>query len=131
MSNKTADSPETIVRQLFLGLENEGAIPTFEKWLHPEAIWQNTGFPDAVGKPAILDLARRFLEAVPAPFARIEILHISSDGDVVLTERVDHVLNDDKSLCHSSKIMGAFEVKDGLIKRWSDYFNPSDFPIAD
>lgn len=71
------------------------------------------------------------MEAVPAPFARIEILNISTDGNVVLTERVDHVLNKDKSLSHSSKIMGAFEVQDGMIKRWSDYFNPSDFPIAD
>jgi limonene-1,2-epoxide hydrolase len=128
--SQTPEAPEAIVRAFFLGLENEGALPTLERWLHPEAIWQNTGFPDAAGKEQIVHLAKRFLEANPAPLARIEILQLAGEGEVVLTERIDHVLNDDRSLSHSCKIMGAFEVRDGLVSRWSDYFNPSDFPIA-
>jgi limonene-1,2-epoxide hydrolase len=48
--------------------------------------------------------------------------HISETGDgVVLTERTDlYVLNGNEA---RFPVMGAFEVKHGLIREWRDYFD--------
>lgn len=127
---KERTKPRAVIERMFDDFRTDGFEAAMERHLHPDAIWQNTGFPDAVGKPAIMALARRFLEAVPAPIGRIDILRCAENGNVVLMERVDHVLNADGTPSHSSHLMGLFEVEDGQIKRWSDYLNPADFPIS-
>jgi limonene-1,2-epoxide hydrolase len=57
---------------------------------------------------------------------RAEVLHIACDGGTVLTERIDHLWGETGQR-HSAPIMGAFEVKVGLIWRYSDYFDASQF----
>lgn len=52
---------------------------------------------------------------------------IAASGSTVLTERIDHLYNEDRSRTHSTRIMGGFEVKDGKIIRYSDYFDPRQF----
>ena len=42
-------------------------------------------------------------------------------GDVVLTERIDHIGTGDTRF--PVPVMGAFEVRDGKIARWRDYFD--------
>ena len=55
-----------------------------------------------------------------------EVLNISASGNVVLTERVDNfVTADDRNL--SIPVMGAFEIVDGKIKAWRDYFDLATF----
>jgi limonene-1,2-epoxide hydrolase len=51
----------------------------------------------------------------------LEILNIASAGDVVLTERTDHV-NFDGQMVHA-RVMGAFEVSGDKIRAWRDYFD--------
>jgi limonene-1,2-epoxide hydrolase len=48
------------------------------------------------------------------------VLHISASGGVVLTERVDKFLGP-KNV--ELPVMGAFEIKDGEITAWRDYFD--------
>ena len=47
--------------------------------------------------------------------------NIVADGDVVLTERVDYFVMPDKTI--ELPVMGAFEVRDGKIAHWRDYFD--------
>ena len=42
-------------------------------------------------------------------------------GDVVLTERIDYIGTGDARF--PVPVMGAFEVRDGKIARWRDYFD--------
>ena len=70
---------------------------------------------------------RKYNEIVQLPFGRAEILSIACDGESkVLTERIDHLWNDQGGR-HSAHIMGTFEVQDGLIVRYADYFDASQF----
>ena len=48
--------------------------------------------------------------------------NIAANGNVVLTERVDMINGFDGSL-HGVPVMGTFVVEDGLITRWTDYFD--------
>jgi limonene-1,2-epoxide hydrolase len=41
-----------VVRQFFRCWETDGFVTAFERHMHPDAIWQNAGFPDAVGREA-------------------------------------------------------------------------------
>ena len=46
-------------------------------------------------------------------------------GDVVLTERVDVFVYPDKTI--ELPVMGTFEVRDGKIAAWRDYFDLNQY----
>jgi len=50
-----------------------------------------------------------------------EIRHILADGDVVMTERVDHFLVGNERI--SVPCMGTFELRNGKIAAWRDYWD--------
>ena len=50
----------------------------------------------------------------------IEIVHLAVAGNIVLTERVDHLVFDGKTL--DAPGMGTFEVTGDKITAWRDYF---------
>jgi limonene-1,2-epoxide hydrolase len=52
---------------------------------------------------------------------RWEILHLVSSGDVVIAERVDRTRAGAKSV--DLPCTGVFEMADGRIKVWRDYFD--------
>jgi limonene-1,2-epoxide hydrolase len=59
--------------------------------------------------------------------ARIEfrVINIAADGPVVMTERIDVFTLPDKSF--ELPVMGTFEVSDGKINAWRDYFDMNQF----
>lgn len=54
-----------------------------------------------------------------------EVLHSAANGDVVLNERVDRF--DMGGTEVSVQVMGVFELRDGKIARWRDYFDMASF----
>ena len=58
---------------------------------------------------------------------RIEfrILNIAADGDTVLTERVDVFVLPNVTI--ELPVMGTFEVRDGKIAKWRDYFDLNQY----
>ncbi len=50
-----------------------------------------------------------------------ELLNVAADGNVVLTERVDNFVINGHPV--SLPVMGVFEVRDGRIINWRDYFD--------
>jgi limonene-1,2-epoxide hydrolase len=73
-------------------------------------------------------------EAIVADLARMmslggevdaDLRHLLSDGVVVMTERVDYVRLGGRTA--GLRIAGVFEVHDGIITGWRDYFDPKEF----
>lgn len=62
-----------------------------------------------------------FAEAGPMTSNAWEILNIAENGSVVLTERVDRFRYNGKDV--AVPLMGIFEIKDGKITSWRDYFD--------
>jgi limonene-1,2-epoxide hydrolase len=54
----------------------------------------------------------------------IEIVHLAVADNVVLTERIDHVIFNGQR--HDAPGMGAFEVSGDKITAWRDYFDAGD-----
>ena len=87
--------------------------------LDDEILYQNVPLPPARGRRAV-ERQLRMLERYGSGF-EAHIHNIAADGDVVLTERTDVIeigrLRADFWVC------GTFEVRDGRIVLWRDYFD--------
>ena len=84
-----------------------------------DAVYHNMPMPPAAGKDAIKALLGLIL--APAKSVKFEIKKIVAEGDIVLTERVDTFLMGDKTV--ALDVMGTFELRDGKIAAWRDYFD--------
>jgi limonene-1,2-epoxide hydrolase len=84
-----------------------------------DGIYHNMPMAPAVGKDAIKGLLDFIL--APAQSVKFEIKNIVAAGDIVLTERLDTFQMGDKTV--TLEVMGAFELRDGKIAAWRDYFD--------
>ena len=83
-----------------------------------DCIYHNMPIQAIQGKDAIKGMIEQFL----APFERCdwEVKHIAADGNSVLTERIDRFIG---AKTVELPVMGAFEIRDGKIAAWRDYFD--------
>ncbi len=89
-----------------------------------DARYVNVGMSEAVGHEAIRSGIAPFLAAAKA--VRWTVHHIAETADgVVLTERTDVFELADRTI--SAPVMGVFELRDGLISGWRDYFDLPGF----
>ena len=88
-----------------------------------DAVYHNMPVDPAVGREAILGLLNMFV--TPAERIEFKVRHIVATDNTVLTERVDvfHLPNATIEL----PVMGTFEVADGKITAWRDYFDLNQY----
>jgi limonene-1,2-epoxide hydrolase len=84
-----------------------------------DAVYHNMPMPPAAGKDAIRALLGFILG--PASSVKFDIKKIVAEGDTVLTERLDTFQMGDKTV--ALEVMGTFELRDGKIAAWRDYFD--------
>jgi len=98
----------------------KGSAPTdLVEYFTDDAVYHNIPVEPAVGREAILGLLNMFL--TPAEGVEFRVRNIVANGDVVLTERVDVFRLPNATI--ELPVMGTFEVKDGKIAAWRDYFD--------
>jgi len=88
-----------------------------------DAVYHNIPVEPAVGPEAIKAVFSMFTTGVER--MEFKIRHIVSDGDVVLTERVDVFVLPNVTI--ELPVMGTFEVRDGKIAKWRDYFDLNQY----
>ena len=88
-----------------------------------DAIYDNVPMAAVQGTDAIRATLQGFMGA--ASEVQWDIVNIVADGGVVLTERVDKFKINDQWI--ELRVMGAFEVADGKITAWRDYFDMNQF----
>lgn len=95
----------------------------FHEMLTPDCLYINMPMPDT--RCTGPDQAFAMLAAFSGGWnVEMEILHIQGDAKVVLTERVKRfVSKSDAGKVAALHVMGAFEMKDGKIAHWRDYFD--------
>ncbi|WP_448582930.1 limonene-1,2-epoxide hydrolase family protein [Thermaurantiacus sp.] len=90
--------------------------------LAEDVVYDNVPMPTIHGRSA----ARGFLGQLPATRMEWEVHAIAANGPTVLTERTDRfTLADGRTL--AIRVMGAFDVADGSITAWRDYFDLGQF----
>lgn len=104
-----------------------GFADAVHAYFTPETVWENVGMSRTVG-PDDAALLFANLGGGGAPLTmRVDNLAVAVTGNKVLTERIDHVLAPDGSIALSLPVMGTFELKDGKILAWRDYFDTAGF----
>ncbi|MBQ63171.1 MAG: limonene-1,2-epoxide hydrolase [Gammaproteobacteria bacterium] len=90
--------------------------------LAEDVIYQNIPMEKVIGR----DATAAVITGMQAESMDWEVLSIAENGNKVLTERVDNIgLPGGKKI--SLPVMGTFEIEDGLIKAWRDYFDLATF----
>jgi limonene-1,2-epoxide hydrolase len=88
-----------------------------------DAVYHNMPMDPIVGRDTIAQVIRSFTAG--AERVEFEIVNISADGPIVLTERIDRFVLPDRTV--TLPVMGAFEVHDGHITAWRDYFDLNQY----
>ena len=94
-------------------------------YFHADAVYHNVPIEPAVGLDAIRAVVEMFVP--PADAIEFQIHHIFSNpaGDVVFTERTDRFVMGAKTI--DLPVAGVFELRDGKIAAWRDYFDLQTF----
>lgn len=116
-------SPTDVVLQ-FCDLWKTGDIEAIVASFTDDAVYHNMPMAPAVGRDAIRSTIESFASN-PDQTIEFRVLHVAAAGDVVLTERVDVFALPGKTV--ELPVMGTFEVRDGRIAAWRDYFDLNQF----
>jgi limonene-1,2-epoxide hydrolase len=110
-------TPTAVVRE-FLAAWNANDIPRVVACLHPEVVYHNMPVAPIHGRAAV---ARYLTSQGAFDWVDWKLLAIAADGNKVLTERIDDFGRGGIDI--SLPLMGIFEIDDGLITAWRDYFD--------
>lgn len=120
-------SNEAVVRAFLKGMEQPiSKVPEHlrESMTH-DAVWGNSGFPPCVGIEDIMSKHEMSAEVFGDYVLTAEILHLAEGPDgVVFTERIDVGRTGAGEHILTVPVVGVFEVRDGKVSRWTDYFDP-------
>jgi limonene-1,2-epoxide hydrolase len=114
---------ETVTAFLALWEKPNGFEQAVHAYFTAETRWENVGMTNTVGPEAALNA----FPSMGGASLRVDTLALASTGDKVLTERIDHILGPNGEPAMSIPVMGIFEVKDGKIAAWRDYFDTAGF----
>jgi limonene-1,2-epoxide hydrolase len=95
--------------------------------LDEDVVYHNVGMPIIRGAHRTVGALRRLLERPSAGFD-VKIHRIAAEGTSVLTERTDVMLYGPLRI--QFWVCGVFEVRDGRITLWRDYFDLLDIVKA-
>ena len=112
-------SAEAVVRE-FCASVSKRDESLVRPLLADDVVYHNIGMAPSVGIDATVENLAGQWAMFPATY-EFEVRYAAAVGDVVLTERIDHIGSGDTSF--PVPVMGAFEVRDGKIARWRDYFD--------
>jgi limonene-1,2-epoxide hydrolase len=114
--------PITIVRD-FCAAWAEGDLDALMAYFADDAVYHNIPLAPVEGVNAIRTTIAGFTTGVDR--VEFEVRHIAADGDVVLTERVDSFVFPSARI--DLPVSGTFELRDGKIAAWRDYFDLNQF----
>jgi limonene-1,2-epoxide hydrolase len=96
-------------------------------WFTEDAVYHNIPMPPAEGRQAIKEFIAGFVAAVDG--IDFQVHRQLSTGNVVMNERTD-VMRFTNGSELPLPVMGVFEVRDGKIAVWRDYFDMATVTAA-
>ena len=121
------ESPIEVVRRFCAAWSDDRPASDLAAFFTDDAVYHNIPLAPVKGREAIANNIATFIRPGPPSIESIElrVINIAANGPVVMTERVDVFKLPDKSF--ALPVMGTFEVSDGKIKAWRDYFDMNQF----
>ncbi len=88
-----------------------------------DGVYHNIPMAPAVGKAAVHELLKGMGQMIQS--IRFEVHRQVASGGIVMNERTDHLSMGAKTV--ALPVVGVFEIEDGQIKAWRDYFDMGQF----
>jgi limonene-1,2-epoxide hydrolase len=117
------ESPTEVVRRFCAAWSDGKAAGELAAFFTDDAVYHNIPLAPVTGREDIANTIASFTAGVEG--IEFRVINIAGDGPVVMTERVDVFKLPDKSI--ELPVMGTFEVADGKITAWRDYFDMNQF----
>ncbi len=120
-----SDVNESIVRRFITDWSHLDADRLVE-YFAEDGVYHNMPTQPVTGKEAL----RRYIAAFLATWDKTdwEILNLISDGELVFVERMDRTVVKGKAV--NLPCCGVFEMRDGKIAVWRDYFDRATYTSA-
>lgn len=117
-------TPTEIVTS-FIGLweEDDGITKAVNSYFRDDTIWENHGLLTTTGKAEALGFFHEFSKATGMTGMTIDMLALAESGNKVLTERIDRFFDANGNEIMAMPVMGIFEIEDGKIATWREYFD--------
>jgi limonene-1,2-epoxide hydrolase len=121
------ESPIEVVRRFRAGWSDNIGTAELAAFFTDDAVYHNIPQAPVIGREAIANTMDSFIRPGPPGIESIDfrVINIAANGPVVMTERVDVFRLSDRSF--ELPVMGTFEVSDGKINAWRDYFDMNQF----
>lgn len=116
-------SPEEVVNAFCETLTKDGVEASL-RYIADDCVYQNMPFPPVEGPEGVRKTLEDFFAITGN--VRIETLRQSASGNLVLNERIDY-FDPPAGKAFGLPVAGAFEVRDGKISAWRDYFCMNQF----
>lgn len=116
MGDTAVDNDALITR--FLGAWERRDTDAILECLADDAVYHAMPLPPIEGKPALTEWAAGFADKPPG---RLVVHNQAAAGDVVINERTDYITLNGKPV--TLPICAVFELRDGQIKAWREYFD--------
>ena len=107
----------------FLAAWERADVDELLDYFADDAVWQPGPMKPAVGKRALREAMLEWLRE--AAGVRAEVHHTVSDGTIVMHERTDHYTRSSREM--ATTVAAAFEIDNGKITAWREYFDMSPF----
>jgi limonene-1,2-epoxide hydrolase len=121
------ESPIEVVRRFCAAWSDNLGATELAAFFTDDAVYHNIPMAPITGREAIAKNIASFIRPGAPGIESIDfrVSNIAANGPVVMTERVDVFKLPNKSF--ELQVMGIFEVSDGKIKAWRDYFDQNQF----
>ena len=121
------ESPIEVVRRFCAAWSDNIGVAELAAFFTDDAVYHNIPMAPVTGREAIANNIATFIRPGAPGIESIQfrVVNIAANGAVVMTERVDVFKLSKKSF--ELPVMGTFEVRDGKISAWRDYFDLNQF----
>ena len=121
------ESPIQVVRRFCAAWSDNAGAAELAAFFSDNAVYHNIPLAPVTGRQAIENNFATFIRpgAPGIESLALHLVNIVAEGPIVMTERVDVFKVPSKSF--ELQVMGIFEIRDGKIDAWRDYFDSNQF----
>jgi limonene-1,2-epoxide hydrolase len=121
------ETPTELVSRFCAAWSENRGTAELAAFFMDDAVYHNIPLAPITGREAIATTIDSLIRPGAPGIDGIEfhVVNIAANGPIVMTERVDVFRLADKSF--ELAVMGTFEVREGKISAWRDYFDMNQF----
>ena len=121
------ENPIEVVRRFCAAWTANAKAADLAAFFADDAVYHNMPMAPVTGREAIANNIATFIRPGAPGIEAIDfrVVNIAANGPVVMTERVDVFTAPGKTF--ELPVMGIFEIRDGKIHAWRDYFDVNMF----